>query len=459
MVPETVPTDNMAQLGLLSNNNSTLSPHPTTPQSMDPTEQLKRDRSNISTGFTPTGGHRPFSHLPEEPIEQPNFEATEQSERLQERSTLTMATPYAINPSRYKLPYFENWTKAKQWFGKYMGFNTEESQKELEDIIGPLKAIIFLDDAIIDQSETPNQIQNALMGGFDSLFGPDAVSYETPPAYNSPRMNISMASGLMNLCLDTFIAVDNNYKIHLIYNSQIYFTKELTLKLTLHNRLIDNIHGFDLSSLSVDIKFTKQESDICFNIFGLPTFYKGRQFIPEMIEAQIPGLEVCKRSGSIVFNKARYTNLKEGDTVTYVPDHLDDTKLKEASGFQVYTTRESFFKVLDIIYVQKAWNWPPFITFSNNDGSAPYNCSFSFQQLDFYNMPDGRTMNICGACKRPGCHYKNEDCIMRKLKQNKDVAAYNDKKRQRVQKKVNTLEAAKLAKIKYSSGTKNRFAP
>ena len=47
---------------------------------------------------------------------------------------------------------------------------------------------------------------------------------------------------------------------------------------------------------------------------------------------------------------------------------------------------------------------------------------------------------------------------MKKLKQNKEVAIYNAHKRQKVAKRVTTLEVAQQAKIKYSSGTKNRFA-
>ena len=178
-----------------------------------------------------------------------------------------------------------------------------------------------------------------------------------------------------------------------------------------------------------------------------------------MIETQIPGLEVCKRSGSIVFNKAKYTNLKESSSETiYVQDHLDDTKLKEASGCQVYVTRKSFFEVLEKIYVQKAWNWPEYISFTNNDGSAPYNCSFSFQQLQSYPMSDGRSITICGACKKYGCDYKNEDCPMRRLKQNKEVASYRAFKKQKLQKRASALESAQQAKTLYSSGTKNRFA-
>ena len=73
-------------------------------------------------------------------------------------------------------------------------------------------------------------------------------------------------------------------------------------------------------------------------------------------------------------------------------------------------------------------------------------------------MEDGRSITICGACKMPGCDYRNENCPMKKLKQNKEVAIYNAHKRQKVAKRVTTLEVAQQAKIKYSSGTKNRFA-
>ena len=180
---------------------------------------------------------------------------------------------------------------------------------------------------------------------------------------------------------------------------------------------------------------------------------------PNMIETQIPGLEVCKRAGSVVFNKAKYTNLKETEsTAIYIPDSLDETKLKEASGCQVYVTKKSFFEVLQKVYVLKSMRWPDYVSFTNNDGSAPYNCAFSFQQLPAYTMEDGRSITICGACKMPGCDYKNENCPTKKLKQNKEVAIYNAHKRQKVAKRVTTLEVAQQAKIKYSSGTKNRFA-
>ena len=196
-----------------------------------------------------------------------------------------------------------------------------------------------------------------------------------------------------------------------------------------------------------------------FNIKGLPTFYKARHLIAQFMEQQIPGIEVCKRNGSIVFNKAKMTHLKDLDETAYVPDHEDEDELMEAAGCQVYVTKESFFRTLTNIYVKKIMQWPDFITFKNNNNTAPYICPFTFQQLDNYSLDNGKQVLIlCGACKRTNCNYKDYKCPLNVVKANHEVAKYAAEKKRKQETHKDNITKAKKAKAWFASKSKNRFA-
>ena len=421
-----------------------VSPGPATPH-------LGDKRKDLSTGYSPGKDARTFSRTAD------IIADTLAKVAIIRDTSTTLETPYAINKSTYKLPDFSNWDEAKLWISTHLKMN-DEAMTSITTMIGSLKCIIFFHDAIDDQTESANEMQVMLMTGLRHMFGKDQISYETKESFNNPRMIVAFNSDLLNLFLDAFISISNDLRIYINRDAQIVINKKITLNLTLFDATINPEHGFKIADVSGSL-FVKSAPDICFNIKGLPTFYKARHLIAQFMEQQIPGIEVCKRNGSIVFNKAKMTHLKDLDETACVPDHEDEDELMEAAGCQVYVTKESFFRTLTNIYVKKSMQWPDFITFKNNNNTAPYVCPFTFQQLDNYSLDNGKQVLIlCGACKRTNCNYKDDKCPLNVVKANHEVAKYAAEKKRKQEKHKDNITKAKKTKAWFASKSKNRFA-
>ena len=437
--------DSQADLSKATKNLNVASPMPTTPG------EIGEKRKVLSTGYSPGKDARTFSRTSDIIAE------TLAKVAIIRDTSVLPPTPYAINKSMYKLPDFSNWDEAKLWISTHLKLN-EEAMNTITTMVGSLKCIIFFHDALEDQTESANEMQGMLMTGLRHMFGKDQISYEPKESFNNPRMIVAFNTDLLNLFLDAFISISNDLRIYVNREAQVVINKRITLNLVLFDATINPEHGFKISDVS-GATFIKSAPDICFNIKGLPTFYKARHLIPQFIEQQIPGIEVCKRNGSIVFNKAKMTHLKDLDETAFVPDHEDEDELMEAAGCQVYVTRESFFRTLTNVYVKKTMELPEFITFGNNNNTAPYICPYTFQQLDDYPLDNGKqVLMICGACKRLNCHYKDDKCPLNVVKSNHEVARYAEQKKRKQEQHLEKVAKAKKTKAWFASKSKNRFA-
>jgi hypothetical protein len=115
-------------------------------------------------------------------------------------------------------------------------------------------------------------------------------------------------------------------------------------------------------------------------------------------------------------------------------------------------------QVLTNIYVHGSQKWPDFLIFKNNDGTPPWQCTFSFQQRELYVLGDGKIqMKICGNCKAINCNFKDPNCPLNKSTRNAEVAAYLKLGDEKKRKRGGAVDTAKKNMALLKSKNKGRF--
>jgi hypothetical protein len=246
--------------------------------------------------------------------------------------------------------------------------------------------------------------------------------------------------------------------------TKIYFNKNFTLNLQLFDQKVDMIHGFDVKTIAAK-PFAPRIPDICFNVLGLPHFYKPFSKISEMFNKALPMLEICSRKGSIAFNHEKVAQAVEGEEVTFVTQEKDESELKLGTGVRIYVTPTSFSSFLFQCFVKKSFEIPDCIIFDNGNSTAPYRCPFTFAQQDIYQVPDLDNLHskcfelgVCGSCHRIGCNMYEEKCPNKRNKQNLEIAAFVQEKKRKIEAKNVRIERAAKQKAWYKSKSKSRFS-
>ena len=172
-------------------------------------------------------------------------------------------------------------------------------------------------------------MQLDLEQGLETMFKECDIAFEATPSFRNPKLNISFGPGAMNLFLDAFLGItmaNDLIGLDIHTKTKIYFNKNFTLNLQLFDQKVDMIHGFDIKTIAAK-PFAPRIPDICFNVLGLPHFYKPFSKIPEMFNKALPMLEICNRRGSIAFNHEKLAQAVEGEEVTFVTQEKDESKV------------------------------------------------------------------------------------------------------------------------------------